>query len=138
LEIDPKQLNWTDPASNVAAAVGDLGCGAGATLKVTPYGAISAGVCDAVSDLETKNMETGINCYPNTVDKLLNIDFTHTESSYTSIDIYATNGNKVFSDTKNIASNAHIELNLSHLLSGEYFCTIKNDNSIVKQTFVKK
>lgn len=134
----PNYNYTTYPVANVAAAVGDPGCGAGATLMVTPNGAISSGVCSVVSAVEASNISRDINCYPSTVENLLNIDFTNTESAYTSIDIYAANGNRVFYDTKNIASNEHIELNLSHLLSGVYFCTIKNGSSMIKQTFIKQ
>jgi pectate lyase len=134
----PTYTYTTFPVANVAAAVADFGCGAGATLQITPNASISAGTCSNTTSISTTELLSNINCYPTTIDNVLNIDFSNTASSYTDIEIFAVDGGKVFSYSRNIAANDHVELNLSSLLAGAYLCTIKTENTIKKQTFMKR
>jgi transcription elongation factor Elf1 len=122
----------------VAAAVADFGCGAGATLQITPNASISAGTCSNTTSISTKELVADINCYPTLIDNTLNVDFSNMANSYTNIDIFSVNGNKVYSYSYNATANDHIELDLNSLLRGVYFCTIKNENTLVKKTFMKR
>ncbi|MBK0368392.1 pectate lyase family protein [Flavobacterium agrisoli] len=112
------------PVNLVEAAVTNTSCGAGATLQVTNDGIISAscsndnlGVNEIKSTLELKY-------YPTVIDSLLNIDFSANDSGKAVIEMYAANGSKVYTQSKNIAPNEKLELNVASLGKGMYFCKV--------------
>jgi len=82
--------------------------------------------------------DSNIKCYPNLVDKILNIDFTNENVGDASITIYSLNGESVYSTTRNISLNKSISLELNNLSSGIYFCSIRNRDRITKLKFIKK
>lgn len=123
--------------ADVAAYVPNATCGAGATLKVTASGVMSTS-CTVTSASLISIPESNITCYPTLIDNTLNIDFTNAGTGITSIDIYSISGQKVFSQSQNITTDEKVALNLTNLLSGVYICTIKNNEGIKKQKFVKR
>ena len=114
------------PIGNVAGFVSNATCGAGATLQVTAQSVVSTscnnlGLNDNVNNLELKY-------YPSVINRLLNIDFSSSDNGLAEVDLFSSNGAKVYSHTKNIAPDEKLELNIGNLSKGIYICKVQIEN----------
>lgn len=123
------------PVADVAGYISNTSCGAGATLQVSAAGTLSVsctnlGVAENINNLDLKY-------YPTVIDSLLNVQFSDKENGTASITIFAANGTKVYSNSKNISADEKIELNMSNLAKGNYICKIQIDKRIKTFKFIK-
>lgn len=79
-----------------------------------------------------------VKCYPTLVDNTLNIDFSDAGVGNAIISIYSINGHKVLSFSKSISAAEIVELDLSDLSKGMYFCNIQISNISTSQKIVKR
>jgi pectate lyase len=132
----PSYTYTTIPAADVANYVANTSCGAGATLQVTPGGVLSSscnnlGINENTSDLNLKY-------YPTVIDTLLNIQFSDAESGTAVVNIFSSNGSKVFTNSKNITADEKLELNVGNLSKGTYICKVQIDHRAKTFKVVKK
>lgn len=116
------------PIGDVATYIPNATCGAGATLQVTAAGVISSscgnlGVDDNVSNLELKY-------YPTVIDNVLNIEFSSIENGLANIELFSSNGDKVFTQSKTISASEKAELNIGNLAKGVYICKVRIENRV--------
>ncbi|MEO8239870.1 MAG: T9SS type A sorting domain-containing protein [Flavobacterium sp.] len=116
------------PIGDVATYIPNATCGAGATLQVTSAGVISTscsnlGVNDNISDLELKY-------YPTAIDNILNIEFSSIENGTSIVDVFSSNGSKVYTTSKSVTANEKLELNIGSLAKGVYICKVQIENRI--------
>lgn len=123
------------PVADVATAVANGNCGAGATLNVSSTGVMSSGCTVLGTKTEKIN---NIKLYPTFVDANLYIDLTGEIEGETTIEIFSTLGTKVFSTSKNISTSDKITLNLSTLPKGLYVCNLKIGSTSSTWKFIKK
>ncbi|HEU0125684.1 MAG TPA: T9SS type A sorting domain-containing protein, partial [Flavobacterium sp.] len=114
------------PTANVAGFVSNATCGAGATLQVTNQGVLSTscnnlGLNDNVNNLNLKY-------YPSVINKLLNIDFSSSENGLAQVNLFSSNGTKVYSHSKNVSADEKLELNVGNLSQGIYICKVQIEN----------
>lgn len=133
----PSYTTTAFPVANVATAIPDAGCGAGATLQVTSAGVISASPCASLGIEETIS-DLKIKFYPTLVEDTLTIEFPSNVSGKATITIVDINGKKVYNFTKNASSNEKFQVNLNTIVKGIYFCTIQIEDKSTKWKFVKK
>jgi pectate lyase len=122
----PTYTYTTLPVADVAGYVANTSCGAGATLQVAADGKMSTsctnlGIADKTLDLELKY-------YPTVIDSLLNIQFSNAETGTAIVNIFSSNGSKVYSNSKNINGGEKLELNVGKLAKGTYICKIQIEN----------
>ncbi|KAF2507172.1 T9SS type A sorting domain-containing protein [Flavobacterium zhairuonense] len=115
------------PASDVAGYVTNTSCGAGATLQVAADGKIASS-CNNLGMGEKKSLDVSLDYYPTVVDSILNIKFSSLENGKASINLFSSNGAKVFTKSKNITPDEKVELNLGNLAKGAYVCKIQIEN----------
>lgn len=124
------------PVEDVETYVADSSCGAGATLQVTNAGVISSS-CDNLSVEELA--KSRIKAYPTLVDDTLNIKMPSQLSEKIKVSVYASNGQKLFSQSYPAsANNEAVSLDLSQLSQGLYFCTVQMDDLVETIRLVKK
>jgi pectate lyase len=114
------------PIANVAGYISNASCGAGATLQVTAQGAVSTscnnlGLNDNVNNLDLKY-------YPSFINRLLNIDFSSSDNGLAEVDLFSSNGSKVYSHSKNVSPDEKLELNVGNLTKGIYICKVQIEN----------
>ena len=123
------------PVTDVAAFVGNVTCGAGATLNVTASGEIST-ACPNLS-IESNTKKVGY-IYPTTVDTILNVDLSDDATEgYTTINIFSITGEKVFSHSNNFISSNKLSFNLTHLTTGLYLCNLSKGVNSTTWKFIK-
>ncbi|MEM0577987.1 T9SS type A sorting domain-containing protein [Flavobacterium polysaccharolyticum] len=123
------------PVAEVATAVANGNCGAGATLNVTVAGVISSG-CAALGQNET--MLSKVQFYPTLVDAMLTIELPENMDGMANIEVFSTLGTQVFSWSKKVNATEKVALNLSTLPKGLYLCKLKIGTSITTWKFIKK
>ncbi|MBS7253460.1 T9SS type A sorting domain-containing protein [Flavobacterium branchiicola] len=114
------------PIANVAGYISNTTCGAGATLLVNAQAAVSTscnnlGLNDNVNNLDLKY-------YPSVINRLLNIDFSSTDNGLAEVDLFSSNGSKVYSQSKNVSADERLELNVGNLSKGIYICKVQIEN----------
>ncbi|WP_264551225.1 T9SS type A sorting domain-containing protein [Flavobacterium sp. N2038] len=114
------------PIANVAGYISNASCGAGATLQVNAQGAVSTscnnlGLNDNVNNLDLKY-------YPSVINRLLNIDFSSSDNGLAEVDLFSSNGSKVYSHSKNVSPDEKLELNVGNLTKGIYICKVQIKN----------
>ena len=107
------------PVADVAAAVANGNCGAGATLNVTAEGVISSG-CAALGQYEF--MLSKVLFYPTLVDSTLTVELPESMDGLANIEVFSVSGAQVFSLSKKVTATEKIALNLSTLPKGLYVC----------------
>lgn len=123
------------PAAEVATAVANGNCGAGATLNVTAAGVISSG-CAALG--QNESMLSKVLFYPTLVDSTLTAELPENMDGLANIDVFSVSGAQVFSLSKKVTATEKIALNLSTLSKGLYLCTLKIGTSTTTWKFIKK
>jgi len=124
------------PAANVAEFVGNSSCGAGATLQITSDGVISSSC--SISGLDAPILASTTTLFPTEVENTLNIIMQKSENISTELTIFTVDGKKVFATFKSIGSDLPIELDVSTLQPGIYFCMVRNINQSHTFKFIKK
>ncbi|WP_343706009.1 T9SS type A sorting domain-containing protein [Flavobacterium sp.] len=114
------------PIGNVAGYISNASCGAGATLQVTAQGVLSTscnnlGLNDNANNLDLKY-------YPSVINRLLNIDFSSSDNGLAEVNLFSSNGSKVYSHSKNVSPDEKLELNVGNLAKGIYVCKVQIDN----------
>lgn len=134
--VKPTYTYTVLPVANVATYVGNASCGAGATLQVSATGVISTACPNLGVEDHASNMGK---LYPTTVDSVLNIDLSDSISGDTTVSIFSTTGQKVFSYSKNNASPSEkLSLNVANLVEGIYLCNLKVGLTSNTWKFIKK
>lgn len=123
------------PVAEVATAVANGNCGAGATLNVTAAGVISSG-CAALG--QNESMLSKVQFYPTLVDSTLTVELPENMDGLANIDVFSVSGAQVFSLSKKVTATEKIVLNLSTLSKGLYLCTLKIGTSTTTWKFLKK
>lgn len=123
------------PAAEVATAVANGNCGAGATLNVTAAGVISSG-CAALG--QNESMLSKVLFYPTLVDSTLTVELPENMDGLANIEVFSVSGAQVFSLSKKVTATEKIALNLSTLSKGLYLCTLKIGTSTTTWKFIKK
>lgn len=123
------------PVADVAAAVANGNCGAGATLIVTTAGVISSG-CTVLEENEFNKSK--VQFYPTLVDSTLTVELPESMDGLASIEVFSISGAQVFSLSKKVTATEKIALNLSTLSKGLYLCTLKIGTSTTTWKFIKK
>lgn len=123
------------PVADVAAAVANGNCGAGATLNVTTAGVISSG-CTVLEENEFNKSK--VQFYPTLVDSTLTVELPESMDGLASIEVFSISGAQVFSLSKKVTATEKIALNLSTLSKGLYLCTLKIGTSTTTWKFIKK
>ena len=124
------------PAANVAEYVGNTSCGAGATLQITSDGTISS---SCVSTGITAPVATAaITAFPTEVENTLNITLQNQADITTEFTVFTVGGQKVFTTSEAIPSNQPVELNVSALQPGIYFCSVRSNSQSSTLKFIKK
>ncbi|WP_238989914.1 pectate lyase family protein [Flavobacterium sharifuzzamanii] len=114
------------PIANVSGYISNASCGAGATLQVTAQGALSTscnnlGLNDNVNNLDLKY-------YPSIINRLLNIDFSSSDNGLAEVNLFSSNGSKIYSHSQNVSPDEKLELNVGNLAKGIYVCKVQIDN----------
>jgi len=124
------------PAANVAEFVGNTSCGAGATLQITSNGVISSScVSTGITDPVAASQVT---VFPTEVYNILNISTQNSNDINTEFTVFTVGGQKVFATSKSIGSGQPVELNVSTLQPGIYFCRVSNNSQSDTLKFIKK
>ena len=123
------------PVAEVATAVANGNCGAGATLNVTAAGVISSG-CAALG--QNESMLSKVLFYPTLVDSTLTVELPESMDGLANIEVFSVSGAQVFSLSKKVTATEKIALNLSNLSKGLYLCTLKIGTSTTTWKFIKK
>lgn len=124
------------PAENVATYVGDATCGAGTTLQITSAGVISSGC--TTTEVVNPTASSEVKLFPTEADNTLTISLLNQEELSTTFTVFTLSGQKAFTTSKIISSNQPVELNVSTLQPGVYFCSIQNSHQTVTLKFIKK
>ena len=134
--VNPPSYSYTAfPVEDVASALTNSSCGAGATLQVTATGEISS-LCD---NLSTEDFSaSGIKVYPTLVDNRLHVKIPSYNSGDANIFIYSLQGQKLYTESHIGAGEEVISMDMSYLSKGIYFCTIQTGNHTETVRFVKK
>jgi len=124
------------PAANVADFVGNTSCGAGATLQITSDGVISSscgstGITDPVA-------ASKVTLFPTEVDNTLNVSIQNSDNITSEITVFTVGGQKVFATSTSVSSGQPVELNVSTLQPGIYFCRVSNNSQSDTLKFIKK
>ncbi len=115
------------PIGNVAGFISNATCGAGATLQVTPQGVVSTSCNNlGLNDNVKNNLE--LKYYPSVINRLLNIDFSSSDNGLAKVDLFSSNGSKVYSNSKTVTPDEKLELNVGNLSKGIYICKVQIEN----------
>nr|WP_315170033.1 T9SS type A sorting domain-containing protein [uncultured Flavobacterium sp.] len=123
------------PVAEVATAVANGNCGAGATLNVTTTGVISSG-CASLGQNEPTLSK--VQFYPTLVDSMLTVELPESMEGLANIEVFSTSGAQVFLWSKKVNAAEKIALNLSTLPKGLYLCTLKIGVNGTTWKFIKK
>lgn len=124
--VAPTYPYSTMPVAEVATNVPNANCGAGATLDVTPSGAISS-PCD---DLGLEDLSHfGITYFPTVIADRFNIDFTNSSVNQVEISFYDIKGSHIFSAKHDSFHEPLLSLDMSDYESGLYFCRLQINGS---------
>lgn len=123
------------PVEDVETYIADASCGAGATLQVTSAGVISS-PCDNLSVDEVGI--SPIKIYPTLVHDTLNIQTQSQLSDKVEVSIYASNGQKLITQSYQSSGNETVSLNLNQLSQGLYFCMVQIGELVETVRLVKK
>lgn len=126
-----------DPGSIFAGWSGAV-TGTTNTATVTMYSDTSV---TAEFELNTGIRETiagNVMCYPTLVDQTLSIEFSNIGVSKTTIAIYSISGHKVIERSIIVVADNKIELNLSSLAKGMYFCYVQINDMVIMQKLIKQ
>ncbi|MCR4029988.1 MULTISPECIES: T9SS type A sorting domain-containing protein [Flavobacterium] len=115
------------PTANVAGFISNATCGAGATLQVTNQGVLSTS-CNNLGLNDNVKNSLELKYYPSVINRLLNIDFSSSDNGLAEVDLFSSNGSKVYSHSKNVVPDEKLELNVGNLSKGIYICKVKIDN----------
>ena len=114
------------PIANVAGYVSNPTCGAGATLQITAQGVLSTSCNNLGLNENVNNLD--LKYYPSVINKLLNIDFSSADNGLAEVDLFSSNGSKVYSHQKNVSPDEKLELNVGNLSKGIYICKVQIEN----------
>ena len=123
------------PVAEVATAVANGNCGAGATLNVTTTGVISSG-CASLGQNEPTLSK--VQFYPTLVDSTLTVEIPESMEGLANIEVFSASGAQVFLWSKKVNAAEKIALNLSTLPKGLYLCTLKIASNVTTWKFIKK
>nr|WP_315147993.1 T9SS type A sorting domain-containing protein [uncultured Flavobacterium sp.] len=123
------------PVAEVATAVANGNCGAGATLNVTTTGVISSG-CASLGQNEPTLSK--VQFYPTLVDSTLTVELPESMEGLANIEVFSASGAQVFLWSKKVNAAEKIALNLSTLPKGLYLCTLKIASNVTTWKFIKK
>lgn len=123
------------PVAEVATAVANGNCGAGATLNVTTTGVISSG-CASLGQNEPTLSK--VQFYPTLVDSILTVELPESMDGLANIEVFSASGAQVFLWSKKVNAAEKIALNLSTLPKGLYLCTLKIASNVTTWKFIKK
>ncbi|PBJ16140.1 T9SS type A sorting domain-containing protein [Flavobacterium sp. ACN6] len=112
--------------ANVAGFVSNSSCGAGATLQVTAQGALSKSCNNLGLNDNTNNLE--LKYYPSVINRLLNIDFSSSDNGLAQVNLFSSNGAKVYTHSESISPDEKLELNVGNLAKGFYVCKVQLEN----------
>ena len=124
------------PAANVAEYVGNTSCGAGTTLQVTSDGTISSS-CNTTG-ITAPVAASPVTIFPTEVDNVLNIRMQNSDVITSEFTVFTLGGQKVFAVSTDIGSGQPLELNVTTLQPGIYFCRVRNSSQSVTLKFIKK
>ncbi|BDU25926.1 hypothetical protein FLGSB24_26700 [Flavobacterium sp. GSB-24] len=124
--IKPSYAYTVLPIANVAGFISSSSCGAGATLQVTAQAALSTSCNNLGLNENTNNLD--LKYYPSVINRLLNIDFSSTDNGLAQVNLFSSNGAKVYSQSKNISGDEKLELNVGNLTKGLYICKVQIEN----------
>jgi pectate lyase len=133
--VKPSYTYTVLPVANVASYVSNSSCGAGATLQVSASGVISTS-CPNLS-LGYQEVNLG-KLYPTLVDSILNIDLADTVVGDATINIFSSEGKKVFSYSKKNISAEKLSINVSDFSKGLYLCNLMIGERGTTWKFMKK
>lgn len=122
----PTYSYTTLDVNEVAGYVRNASCGAGATLQISADGKISTS-CNGLGLKENKN-DLELKYYPTKINRLLNIDFSSNDNGLAQVNLFSSNGAKVYSQSKNIIADEKMELNVGNLAKGIYICKVQIEN----------
>ncbi len=125
----PTYTYTTLPVNDVAGYITNTSCGAGATLQVSADGKIASS-CNGLGLKENTKNNLDLKFYPTKINKSLNIDFSGNENGLVQVNLFSESGAQVFSQSKNIAADQKMELNVGNLSKGIYICKVQLDNKI--------
>ncbi len=123
------------PVAEVATAVANGNCGAGATLNVNTTGVISSG-CASLGQNEPTLSK--VQFYPTLVDSMLTVELPESMEGLANIEVFSTSGAQVFLWSKKVNAAEKIALNLSTLPKGLYLCTLKIASNGTTWKFIRK
>lgn len=126
----------TFPVSDVATAIPNTDCGAGATLQVTGSGIISSS-CNTVGNTEYFS-DFDLLFFPTLTDQWLHIESKDDSDDIQEITIYSNFGQKIIISEYYNSSYTNLDLDISQLTDGVYFCHIKTENRNTTRKFIKK
>ncbi len=119
------------PVADVATAITNADCGAGATLQVSNVGVISSS-CDALGVVEMESL--GVKYYPTIIDDSLTIDFSTIDYSNAVISVFSLVGKELYSNSNLQPSNGKVIIDFSDYANGIYFCRLQV-NTLISDTF---
>jgi pectate lyase len=125
----PSYLYTKLNTSEVATYVANSSCGAGATLQVSATGIISTN-CPNNLGLNENAANLEIKYYPTVIDNVLNIEFSSIENGKAVVEIFAPNGSKVYTTSKNVTGSEKLELNIANITRGVYICKVQIENRV--------
>lgn len=123
------------PVAEVATAVANGNCGAGATLNVATTGVISSG-CASLGQNEPTLSK--VQFYPTLVDSTLTVEIPESMEGLANIEVFSASGAQVFLWSKKVNAAEKIALNLSTLPKGLYLCTLRIASNVTTWKFIKK
>jgi len=123
------------PAANVAEYVGNVTCGAGATLQITSDGHVSSSC--TTTELINPAATSNVKLYSSDSGNSINISLNNHANNDTEFDIYSLNGQKIMSNSQWISSGQTVTLYINQLNSGIYLCQIRNSNLSTVVKFIK-
>lgn len=123
------------PVAEVAAVVPNAMCGAGATLQVTTDGVISS-PCGSSGTNDPETIQ-GVKFYPAVIEDTLYIEFPDDSPPVVSIAIYSASGQLLRSLPDLSIQDKTLELNVSTLSRGMYFCLIQGRHKSVTHKLIK-
>lgn len=127
ITVTKPSYNYTVlPIENVASFVSNSTCGAGATLQVSVKGTLSTNCNNLGLNENANNLD--LKYYPSVIEKLLNIGFSSSENGLAEVDLFSSNGSKVYSQSKNVYADEKLELNVGNLSKGIYICKVQIEN----------
>lgn len=123
------------PVEDVAKYVADPTCGAGATLQVTAQGVITPSPCSFMGTASVT--QNGLKLYPVPVKDVLNIEIPGLGGGTSKVEIYSSEGRKVYSTSSPSVSGNRLSINIGHLPKGIYYGKLQQGDKVFSLNFTK-